>query len=239
MLQVTRAIVLRTIRHGDRSIVLRSLTERFGPRTYMVRTGARNGIRPALLEPLSRLELVVTEDPDHDMHHVREVRAEHPYLRLMRDPVRAALVLFTQEVLYNSLRQDAPDPDLFRFVSATLDELDGEAPPSPLFPQFFLLGLSHQLGFFPAPAAAGEDHFDPREGHFLTGSPAHVHGFDRELSALLAALLDRWPEVPVEPGMNTAARKALLEGLLLYFRFHLPEFGELRSPAVLHAVLHG
>ena len=60
MLQTTRAIVLRTIRHGDRGVVLKAFTEASGLRGYMVRTGGKGPSRMAALQPLARVELVVT-----------------------------------------------------------------------------------------------------------------------------------------------------------------------------------
>jgi hypothetical protein len=37
--------------------------------------------------------------------------------------------------------------------------------------------------------------------------------------------------------LSAIQRTALLEGLLDFFRLHVPGFGQLKSPAVLHAVL--
>jgi hypothetical protein len=36
---------------------------------------------------------------------------------------------------------------------------------------------------------------------------------------------------------NATERKILLEKLILYFRWHIPDFTDLKSPAILHEVL--
>ena len=76
MLHTVSAIVLRTIRHGDPTTILKCYTDRFGLRSYVVRTGSKKGTRMALLLPLNRLEMVVTEDADRDLNNVREMRVD-------------------------------------------------------------------------------------------------------------------------------------------------------------------
>ena len=99
MLHTTRAVVLRTIKHGDRTVVLKAYTELFGLRSYMVRSGGKGGVAPSALLPLSRVELVVTENTEREMHTVRELRVERPYTQLHVDAIRGTLALFTQELL--------------------------------------------------------------------------------------------------------------------------------------------
>lgn len=236
-LHTTRAIVLRSIRHGDRSLIVKTFTELFGSRSYLVRTGTKGGVRPGLLEPLARLELVVTDSADHELQHLREARSDRPYVRLAVDPVRGTLALFTQEVLHHCLGQHGPDPALFRSVLAALETLD-TADEITCYPQFLLLQLAGHMGFLPS--AGGEDDrwFDPIEGVFLNAPAPHVHGFDEDLSAALQRMILGWPLMPEKQELPTATRRALLDGLLAFFRFHVPGFGELRSPGILHAVLH-
>ena len=233
MLITTRAVVLRLLKYGDRSVVLNAYTEQFGARTYMVRP-ARKG-KPLALAPLDRVELVVGEDPRRDMHNVREFRVDKPYINVPGQPARGILLLFAQEVFCRTLKEEAGDPDLFDLVLSSLEELDS-SPDLPHFPLLLLARLSRHLGFLPAPPQHGQDRFDLREGNFFNGpcehgqflGPAQVEAFARLLAA--------------ENGtgtlqLATEQRKELLEGLLEYFRLHVPGFGQLRSPAVLHAVL--
>lgn len=236
MLHTTRAIVLRTIRHGDRSVVLKAYTEAFGLRSYAVRAGGKGGIREALLRPLERLELVVTEMPERDLQQVREARSDRPYVQLPEDPMRAAFALFVQEVLYRTLCEEAADPAAFAFLQMALEALD-HWPDLADLPNLLLAHWARYLGFFPEPPAAGEDRFDLREGHFFNGAPPHELCLDPGLSAELAALLEHPLQQGPLHGRPMPHRRAVLDALLLYYRLHLPGFGELRSPEVLRAVL--
>lgn len=236
MLSTTRAVVLRTFKHGDRGIVLKAYTSGFGARSYYVRGGGRKGPMAALLQPLNRLELVVTEAHDREMHAVRELRVERPYVNVPGDHARGLLLLFAQEVLYRTLREEAPDPALFAFVQRTLEEIDGTEDQAHL-PLRLLAGLTSHLGIAPERPLATGMRFDMREGQFVPGPVPHEHGMEADCAAAFAALLQGCEQgTPVV--IPVALRTILLDRLLVYYRLHVAGFGELRSPEVLHAVLH-
>lgn len=236
MLQTTRAVVLRTIRHGDRTTILKAYTEAFGARSYMVRTSAKGAVRATHLQPLARLELVVTEDHERDLHAVREARIEKPFVGVPAEPVRGILLLFAQEVFLRTLREESPDQALFDFVQRTLEDIDTGPDPGQQ-PLMLLAGLCGHLGFRPTPPAGGEHRFDMREGFFFKGPSPHVFCMEpatsRAFAQILGAMRDNTP-ARVEP----ASRKALLDDLLTFFRFHVEGFGQLRSPEVFHHLLH-
>ncbi len=233
----TRAIVLRTIRHSDKGVVLKAFTEAFGLRGYLVRTGAKGPVRMALLQPLARVELVVTEREDRDLQQVREARMERPYLNLATDPVRGAVALFMQELLVRVLREESADAALFGELSLLLETLD-TAPDLSHFPLHVLVALMVPLGISPEPPDDGADHFDLREGRFVHAREAHGHVVGPEHALPLADLLREGRGGPLGRTRLTAPqRRALFDQLVLYYRMHLEGVGELRSPAVLHQVL--
>ena len=236
MLVTTRAIVLKTIRHGDRTVVLKAWTERSGLRSLVLRTGGKRGVSNAALQPLNRLELVMDEHAERDLHTVRELRVERPYTQVPLDPVRAALALFVQEVLYRALREETADEAMQAFLDEVLEAMDKAVDVRHL-PLVFLVMLAGQLGFRPEPPRTGEDHFDLREGYFLAGAAPHGNTLGPPLSLALAQLLEHDLATMEQLTIPAPQRRELLDHLLLYFRMHREAMGELRSPAVLHQVL--
>jgi DNA repair protein RecO (recombination protein O) len=236
MLITTRAIVLRTVRHGDKSVVLKLYTEHNGVRGYAVRIGGKSGVPAALLEPMQRLAIVAQERGDRDLHHLKEVRPDKPFVSIGSDPIKGSVVLFMQEVLLRTLREESADPALFEFVHDALGVLDDE-PDLGHFPIGFLCGLCRQHGFAPEPPEGPVTWFDMMDGRFVDHEPAHPHAFTGSLVPLFAQLL----ETPLGHASNMRAsasqRRALLERLLHYFRLHVDGFGELRSPIILQTVL--
>lgn len=236
MLHTTRAIVLKTIRHGDSTAVLRAFTETMGVRSFLVRAGRKGQSAQAALQPLNRLEIVANEAPERDLMNVRELRVERPYTRVPFDAVRGTLVLFVQEVLYRLLRGETADAELYAFVEEVLEAMD-TAPDVRNFPLVFLVRLSEQLGFLPAVPAMGEDRFDLKEGEFVSGAGRHGHTLGPPLSTHLATLIPIGFTEMDRLSIGAGQRRELLDHLLLYFRMHVEGLGELRSPTVLHQVL--
>lgn len=236
-LHTTRAVVLRTFKHSDHGTVMKACTELFGARSYMVRTGPRSRAREAAMQPLSRVELVVSETSAGGMHAVRDLRIERPFTALHREPVRGVLALFAQEVFYRTLREETPDAMMYAFVNRVLEEIDSGAD-LPHLPLRLLVGLSRQLGFQPEPPAMGEDRFDLREGYFFGGNAPHELCMDVAQASLFAELLMEGEAQPWSMiRSNGDQRRRTLDDLLLFFRLHVEGFGELRSPEVLRAVL--
>ncbi len=236
MVHVVEAIVLRAIKHSDNSVVLRTFTRQFGTRSYLLRLSRRNGSVGALLEPLNRLELVVSGNADRDLQNVKEARLGRPFVRIPFEPVRGAVILFVQEILYKVLRDGSPDERLFEFLHRALDHVDS-APDLRHFPIQFLLALSGHLGFRPELPMDGEDRFDLKEGHFLSGDVPHGYTLGPPLSHALARLLELKDLSDPPFTMPAEHRRQLLDHLLLYYRLHVEGTSELRSPAVLHQVL--
>ena len=236
MLHTTRAFVLKTIRHGDSTVVLKAYTETLGLRSFLVRVGKKGGVSQAALQPLNRIEIVAQEAPERDLLTVREVRVERPYTLVPFDPVRGTLALFVQEVLYRTVRGEAPDSDLFAFLDEVTTVMD-TAPEVRNFPLVFLIRFSEQLGLLPSLPAPGEDHFDPVEGEFVASNERHGRTLGPPLSGIYASLLALPLSELNEVHIPASQRRELLDQQLLYLRLHMEGMGELRSPRVLHQVL--
>lgn len=234
MLVTTEAIALRAIAHGDRSVVLKAWTRHAGARSYLVRTGAR--AHAAALQPLSRVEIVADERPDHDMYAARSLRVSRPFVRIPFEPVRGAVALFAQELLYRVLRAESADDELHAAVEEVVEAID-TAPDLRWLPHVILVRLAAPLGFVPEPPEPGTDHFDLQEGRFVGAGARHGHLLAPPLSTALGALLETPLGAAPAIALSSAQRRALLDHLLLYYRVHLEAMGDMRSPAVLHAVL--
>lgn len=236
MLRSSRAIVIKTVAHGDGTVIMKAWTSHVGICSYVVRISKRKGVTPAMIQPLNRLEIVADERTDRELHNLRELRVERPYINVHMDPVRGAIALFVQEVLHRVLRGEAADPTLDTFLHEALEVMD-TAKDLRCFPHVFLIQLSAHLGFMPATPTRGEDHFDLQEGAFHTAAIPHDHTMGPPLSTAFISLLDIDLEHVHTPRIPGAIRRDLLDHLLLYYRLHIDGLGELRSPEVLHRTL--
>jgi len=229
-------MVFHRLNYSDTSVILKVYTEKLGLRSYLLR-GARSGKggrKVALFSPLAMLEMVVYERASRELQHLREVKLERPYQHIPFEESRHALLLFLNEVLYRSIREEEPNPLLFSYIHEQLLRLDDPEVGLGSFHLVFLLDLSRYLGFGPD---AGHDEAHPcfslQEGRFRAYGIADDSLLEPLPSAWLARIMQEGERFHCpDPGM----RRLLLDKLLQYYRIHLEGMGEIRSHLVLEQV---
>ncbi|MDD5088281.1 MAG: DNA repair protein RecO [bacterium] len=142
-------IVLRTIRHGETSLILTVFMRETGRESLMakgVRARSRHG-GSAGLELLCEAQFIYYHKGGRDLQLLKEwsLHSAHASLRADFDGYVVANAL--AELLGHCLRESDPHPELYAAASATLDALD-RLPTSPLpLLWAFELKLFRTLGF--------------------------------------------------------------------------------------------
>ena len=211
MIHSTQFIILNTTKVGERSLVLHTLSDEWGRRSFI--TTLRKGSGMALYQPLSIVDAELVENPHSDLWRVRSLSASYPLTGIRTSPAKNAMGLFMAEVLYRSVREGACEGDLFVWCERsilTLDALEGD------FANYhlrFLLEFAAALGFSPSP----ED-LMPFAGEHLA-----------QLRALLQADFSACMLVP----LNGETRSEIARILLKYLGYHTETRIEVRSLRVL------
>jgi DNA repair protein RecO (recombination protein O) len=241
MYHTTRGIVFRQTKYSDSSLVVRILTEEMGLRSYIIKgaRGPKSKLKASLFQPLTLLELVVSQKEKSDLQHIREARVAYPYQSIHLDIRKSSILLFLNELLYKSIQEEAVNPELFRYIFDHLMRLDQTTENPANFHLLFIIHLTRNLGFFPHGRYLNEDTvFDLVEGQFVQTEPLPAENFMTGVncawfSKLLAIQAEKFYSISVP----SAVRKELLEKILRYYHLHLPLTGEFKSHLVLHDVL--
>lgn len=241
MFHSTRAIVFHQTRYSDSSLVVKILTEEAGLGSFIIKgaRGPKAKIKASLFQPLTLLDLVVSMKDKSDLHHIREARVAHLYKNIPQDIRKSSILLFINELLYKSIKEEAANPELFRFIFDHLVLLDetGENPAN--FHLLFAIHLTHFLGIFPQGSYVNERTvFDLAEGHFTQAEPLPAENFIsgpncRWFSKLLETPADQFQAFSVP----SQVKSELLEKIIVYYHMHLPLTGAFKSHIVLHDVL--
>jgi DNA repair protein RecO (recombination protein O) len=239
MLHKTKAIILRTVKYSETSVIAKTYTEQFGMQSYMVngvRT-SKSGSKKALLQPGTLLDLVVYHKPGKDLQRISEVKPWMTYRAIPFDVVKGSISLFIIELLYRSVREEESNEGLFRLAAkslASLDEAEGSVANIHLW---FMIQLTNYLGFLPHGDWTGEDCiFDMEEGCFTT-TASGINCMDGKIASRLSVLLQASIEQQASIEMNRDQRNELLDKLIDYYRLHLDHFHKVKSPAILQAVI--
>lgn len=239
MITKTRGIVLKTIKYSDSSLIVKIFTELFGLRSYLIRGihNKKNGYFKNSLQPLNILSLTVTEKYKSNFQSIKEIEHVHLYRSLPYDIKKECITLFMNELLYKTLRQETPDKELFNFIARAMIELDESKEGFENFHLQFMTDLSGYLGFAPRNNYSEKNClFDLQEGAFVDTIPSHSFWVDRTMSYRLYHLITHSDEIPKIIN-GSSIRNELLSKLIEYYRLHISDIGEFKSPRLLHEVL--
>ena len=239
MLHKTRGIVLRTTSYAETSVVVHVFTEKFGVQSYLV-----NGVKKAkakisinILQPLHLLELVVYQKNSGGLQRMAEARQLPPFHRIPYDIIKSSLVLFLNEMLYKSIKQQGPDEAMFEFVFNAIHWLYSSEKTPVNFHLYFLLKFTRYLGFFPAPQQAGQHFFDLKDGVFTKYAPNHSLVLHEPHTSQWAILLTSRLITLENVKISNVDRRVLLHKLIDFYRLHIDNVGDIRSCEILEEVL--
>ena len=235
----TPALVLHTTDYSETSVIAKVFTRQLGVRSYILKGVRKGGSRTKqnLLQPLSYLDLVVYNNPKTTINYLKEIAPHRGGIPAglassrVEEMTRHAMRFFMTELLYKTLREEEPMPDLFDYVVETV----GNPRPSAQQPIVFMLSLSRHMGIEPLDNySVREPLFDMQAGRYQRyGSSTLEPEASHLLHCYLQAMHDGTP-LPVAP---LPQRTALINRLLEYFQMHLADFRNFKSHEILHTVL--
>ena len=267
MLVPTQGLVLHTSPYSESSLIVKVFTERLGVKSYIVK-GVRkpsSRARQALLQPLSWLDMVVYDNPRTSLNYIKEYTPTMP--AAVFDPISNALLFFMDELLYRTLREGEPMPDLFKYVVGVIVEItritegarvaelseyseytersEGAKLSSiQSLPIVFLITIAKHLGIAPLDNySLREAVFSISEGKFVSGSildittPVEADLIAEELSSALHNYLSAVYSDTAAPLYSAQLRSRLIAVLIDYYKHHLSYFGNFKSHEILHGVL--
>jgi DNA repair protein RecO (recombination protein O) len=243
-LHKTKGIVLKAVKYGETSLVVSIYTELFGLQSYMVngvRTSSRKGPGKAnLFQPAAILDLVVYHNDLKNLQRIREFKWGVLYQKIFFDVLTHAVASFMIELLQKCIRQPEPNDELFYFLEDAflhLDSSDGRVLAN--FPLFFTLHLAGFFGFgIDDSYSERTPFFDLQEGQFVAEQPHHPYFLDAAFGYITAQLLRaRQPAELRELALNQETRRILLHAYRTFYALHVPDFGEMKTLAILQTVL--
>ncbi len=246
MLGNTQAIVLRSIKYGETSLIVTMFTRVFGVQAYLVQgirvvSAKGRSSRAGLLQPATLLDLVAYRTPGQHLQRLREFTPAHLYTSLQSEVVKNSIALFSVEVLLRLIPQEAEHPELFDLAFeyfVKLDALPMEGVAN--FPLYFIVLCSRALGYELAGQwSEATPHLNLREGGFTAEAPV-VRPFvaDEEAAALARILAVPRMEDLGAIEMNAGMRFRLIDWYLEFLHQHTQHLGVIKSLGVLRTILH-
>lgn len=234
MLVKTEALILKTTKFRETSIIVKAYTASHGLLSFIV-----NGVRTAkktnkavLFQPLNYLDIIVYYKENKGLLHLKEYKFNMLYQEIPFDIVKSSLAILMLEVVEHIVKEEEENEELYDFLKNALVTLDLEKGNISNYHLYFLASLTSFIGInAQGKHSENTPFFDMNEGLFSreTKNFNFLEGTQCENFSLLMQ--------KKSISINKTERKALLDVFLNYFQIHIDGFRPIKSVEVLETVL--
>ena len=232
MLKTSEGIIVRTIKYGETSLILDIFSSDQGIRSYIVggvRTN-RGKSKAPLVRVLNLVRFVAYDKGNDKLNRIKEIDYNYVYKSIPFDVVKGSLATFLIEICRKAIKDSDAYEDIYNYIVKGMIHLDNIDKGLAHFHINFLIGLAEKLGFqLDNNYDLSNTNFDLSEGVFISSVSDHRFTLDKDLSAYLHSYLSKNsnPQVPKH------ARLELLKSLVKYYKYHINDFGELKSLPII------
>ena len=237
MQQTTKAIVLKAIKYGDTSLIVKAFTASDGIKSYLLQgilSKKRGRLNKAHFMPLSQLEIVATHKDKGGLERISEARVSYAYQTVHFDVVKNATVMFLSEFLTNAIQEESENLALFEFMEHSFQWLDRHEKTAN-FHLFFMLRISKYFGFYPSEKQIDGSFFDLLEGSFVNQQTLNPCMGAPEINYFKAVLGTNFDSIS-EVKMSQQIRRELVKYMMLYYQLHLEGFRTPKSTHILNEI---
>ena len=235
----TRAIVLRSIKFGDSSLIVDMFTEEIGRISFIVRIPrtSRGKIKKQFFQPMNILYLEFDHRTRVELQRLKDVSIAYPFFSIPFEPTKTSILLFLAEFLFYTTRNELQNVNLFKYIVSSLEWLDNVRDSFANFHLVFMLRLSKFIGFFPnfedySPGC----YFDLRNGSFCLKIPFHSDFLSPQEVEVVGDLMRMNYETMRLFRLSHSDRNRITELTLYYYRLHITSMPELQSFHVLRTL---
>lgn len=146
----TPAILLRRIEYGDYDLIVTLFTAVQGKTSAIAKSAKKSAKRfPGVLEPFSRLDVVLAQGRGKGLPVLQEASLEDPFFKIREDIIKTAYASYWTELIYLWMAEGEPQPHLYRLILHVLSELDGGHTPAEVLSILFQMRFLSLAGFRP------------------------------------------------------------------------------------------
>jgi len=233
MLIKTKAIVIRSVKYQDKSLIVKCFTLFGGMKSYFVRnafSSSKSSVKKsAYFQPLNILEIEINDKQKNTLGFFYNIKP-FVYKSIYEDTIKSSVVLFLAEILNFSIKEEEENENLFFFIENALLWLDSNKVTAN-FHLSFLIELTKFLGFYPR--VSNGIFFELSQGVFTDSLSKNC--INQEESLLLKNCLNQKIYSLENPFSNVQRRK-LLEIIMQYYALHIDMFRKPKSLEVFKEI---
>ncbi len=237
----THGLVIRSMKYGETSLIVDIFTKDLGLRSYIV-----NGIRKssskksaAILQVTNFLEIIAYDNKDADkLNRLKEFKLYKYHDGIITHPMKSMISQFMIEVLRKCVKDYNENVELYEFIEDWFSHLNQSKDSLRNCLLLYLVELAGLMGIgFMDKDLGTEEYFDLQEGAFTLNLPEHKHYLSGSQCTYLKLIIKASKTDMHEFNIQTSIRSQLLNELILFFRYHIDSFGELKTLSILRSIM--
>jgi DNA repair protein RecO (recombination protein O) len=239
MQEKTRGIVLNMVKYSDSLSIAHIYTEHSGRVSVMVRhSKSRKSVsKKSILQPLFLLEMQINKKQNREIQYASEISNSPIFHDIPFNVNKSTIAFFIAEVMTKVLKEEEPNPAMFSYLFNTIQLLDHLERGTGNFHLVFMYELSRFLGFYPVDNYSGENkYFNLRKGCFTPFPDISEISLDERLSKELFLVKEKGFKSISTIELTRVQKQLMLDALLKYYHYHLPEMGQIKSLEILKEI---
>lgn len=238
MLTKDKAIVIQKTQLAEKKCLVKLFTLGHGfiESVCFASNAPSSKVKVNTLWPLALIEVELLIRQNKDIHQLKETQPYFISANTNSSLLKLNIVQLISEILSKTIKVQHGNKELYNFIEELIIQIDqrNESELSNVI-NYFLIELTTYLGIEPQNNfSVVETYFDCKAGEFTKYGLVMPLGFDAELSETLSFCLKN---NKIDFKLNAKARKDLIDGLLAYYSFHIPNFGHVRSLDVIRELI--
>lgn len=234
MLLSSESIVLQSFKYSESNLIVHLFIQKLGRVSCMVNgIGSKKSKNKAVFfQPFTLLEFEIDYRSNRELQKIKDIRIIDPIHAIRANIVKNTMTIFLGEVLSKTLKEEGEFNALYSFIKTSILYLDHQTEQYSNFHLLFLMGLWKHLGIAPNNNFSSENtYFDISKGRYISfenNFTINAHT-SKAISLLLQSSYDTAHQIVIHKG----ARTQVLDAIVLYYSYHIANFGTVKSYAVL------
>ena len=222
----SKALVIKSIKHGETSLIVSCYLEEIGYRSFLVKGlygSKKSRFSKAHFFPLNLINIHYSFNEKKNIGFIKEVKSEVLFNTIHSDVQKSSVIVFLSEILNNVFREELEvNQDLFDFLLNSLIWYDNVIECNNYHIKF-LLELSKYIGFHPNIISENDPYLCLESGTTSKIKPSggSINGEDLKLfKKLLGMKFEDLNTISI----SRESRTRILKKIINYYSLHLQMF---------------
>lgn len=238
MLITTKVLVLNALKYSESSLIVKCYTKDYGSISYILKgilKTRKGNLKPSFFQPLNILEIVASHRNKNTLEYIKEAKVSYHYQSIHFDMVKNAQAYFLADICRTILSEEPQNSELFEFLESEFLHLDSY-PYSANFHLEFLIELTKFLGFYPGLPENHHNCFYIEKGIYSDYPLENKNIITEKNYTNFIQIIKNAKGHTTTEKISREERLELLEIILSYYKWHLPEFDTPKSLAILQSL---